>query len=76
MKLWVCTTKEFLREARLRARSPDLGIDLTAVQRRKRLQWANTDLRWPLAHWRSVLFKYEIRFQLYWADGRYMYGVM
>ncbi|CDQ97158.1 unnamed protein product [Oncorhynchus mykiss] len=46
------------------------GLDLTAVQHRNRLQWANAHLRWPLARWRSVLFTDESRFQLYRADGR------
>ncbi|MBN3283616.1 HTRA2 protease, partial [Polyodon spathula] len=44
-----------LREAHLRARCPHQGLDLTAVRRRNRLQWANAHLRWPLARWRNVV---------------------
>jgi hypothetical protein len=50
------TVRDRLREAHLRVRRPHQGFDLTAVRRRNRLQWANAH-RWPLARWRSVLFR-------------------
>ncbi len=34
-----------LREAHLHARCPHLGLDLTAVRRRDRLEWANAHIR-------------------------------
>ncbi|MBN3281678.1 TCB1 transposase, partial [Polyodon spathula] len=64
------TVRNHFREAHLHARHPHQDLDLTAVWRRNRLQWANAHLRWPLARWRSVLFPDESQFQLYWADGR------
>ena len=57
-------------EAHLHARRPHQGLDLTAVRRRNRLQWATAHLRWPLARWRCVIFMDESRFQLYRANGR------
>ncbi len=45
------------------------GLDLTAVCRRNRLEWANTHIRWRLALWRGALFTDESRFSLYRADG-------
>jgi hypothetical protein len=51
MKLWVCTTKEFLNklseivlEGNLLARCPHQGLDLTVVWCRNRIQWANGHL--------------------------------
>ena len=64
------TVRDRLREAHLCARPPHQGLELTAVQRCTRFQWANTQLQRPLAHWRSVLFTHESWFQLYRADGR------
>ena len=58
------------REAHLRAHHIQ-GLDLTAVWRRNRLQWANAHLRWPLGRWRSVLFMIDSWFQLYRTDGRH-----
>ncbi len=46
------------------------GLDLTAVYRRNRLEWANAHIRWCLVLWRGVLFTVESRFSLYRADGR------
>ena len=69
------TVRNHLREAHLCAHRPHQGLDLTAVWLRNQLQWANDCLRWLLAHWRSVLFMDESRFQLYWADSS-VYGVM
>ncbi len=57
-------------EAHLHARCPHRGLDLTAVRRRNRLEWANAQIRWRLARWRGVLFTDESRFSLYRADGR------
>ncbi len=57
------TVRNHLREAHLH-------LDLTAVCRRSRLEWANAHIRWRLALWRGVLFTDESRFSLYRADGR------
>ncbi len=46
------------------------GLDLTAVRRRNRLEWANAHIRWRLALWRGVLFMNESWFSVYRADGR------
>ncbi len=59
-----------LREAHPHARRPHQGLDLTAVRRHNRLEWANAHIRWRLALWRGVLFTDESRFSLYRADGR------
>ncbi len=64
------TVRNCLREAHLHARHPHRGLDLTAVRRRNRLEWANAHIRWRLALWRGVLFTHESRFSLYRADGR------
>ncbi len=42
-----------------------MGLDLTAVRRRNRLEWANSHIRWHLALWRGILFTDESRFSLY-----------
>ncbi len=64
------TVRNRLREAHLHAHRPHQGLDLTAVRRRNRLEWANAHIRWRLALWRGVLFTDESRFSLYRADGR------
>ncbi len=64
------TVRNRLREAHLHARRPHRGLDLTAVRRRNRLEWANAHIRWHLALWRGVLCTDESRFSLYMADGR------
>ena len=64
------TVRNPLREAHLHARRPHRGLDLTAVRRRNRLEWANAHIQWRLALWRGVLFTDESRFSLYRADGR------
>ncbi len=64
------TVRNRLREAHLHARRPHRGLDLTAVCRRNRLEWANAHIQWRLALWRGVLFTDESRFSLYRADGR------
>ena len=51
------------------SRRPHRGLDLTAIWRRNRLQWANGHLQWPLARWRSVFFTDESRYQLRRASG-------
>ncbi len=61
------TVRNCLREAHLHARRPHRGLDLTAVRRRNRLEWANAHIR---ALWRGALFTDESRFSLYRADGR------
>ncbi len=64
------TVRNRLREAHLHAHRPHRSLDLTAVRRRNRLEWANAHIRWRLALWRGVLFTDESRFSLYRADGR------
>ncbi len=64
------TVRNSLREAHLHARRPHRGLDLTAVHRRNRLEWANAHIQWRLALWSGVLFTDESRFSLYRADGR------
>ncbi len=64
------TFRKCLREAHLHARRPHRGLDLTAVHRRNRLEWANAHIRLRLALWRGVLFMDESQFSLYRADGR------
>ncbi|KAL0178731.1 hypothetical protein M9458_027625 [Cirrhinus mrigala] len=64
------TVRNRLREAHLHARRPHQGLDLTAVRRRNRLEWANAHIRWRLALWRGFLFTDESRLSLYRADGR------
>ncbi len=49
------TVRNRLREAHLHARRPHRGLDLTAVRRRNRLQWANAHIRWRLELWRCSL---------------------
>ncbi len=64
------TLRNRLREAHLHAYRPHWGLDLTAVSRCNRLEWANAHIQWHLALWRGVLFTDESRFSLYRADGR------
>ncbi len=64
------TVRNCLREAHLHACRPHRGLDLTAVRRRNRLEWANAHIWWRLALWRGFLFTDESRFSLYSADGR------
>ncbi len=64
------TVRNHLREAHLHARRPHRGLDLTAVCRRNRLEWANAHIPWRLELWRGVLFMDESQFSLYRADGR------
>ncbi len=64
------TVRNRLREAHLHVHRPYRGLNLTAVRRRNRLEWANAHIRGRLALWRGVLFTDESRFSLYRADGR------
>ncbi len=64
------TVRNHIREAHLHARRPHRGLDLTAVRRLNRFEWANAHIRWRLALWRGVFFTDESRFSLYRADGR------
>ena len=57
------TVSNCLREAYLRARSPHQGLDLTAVRRRNRLQWAKCSPSMATGEVRSW-------FQLYRAYGK------
>ncbi len=58
------------REFGSTSNQPHRGLDLTAVRRHNRLEWANAHIQWHLALWRGVLFTDESRFSLYRADGR------
>ncbi len=49
------TVRNHLREANLHARRPHRDLNLTAVRRCNRLEWANAHIRWRLALWRGVL---------------------
>ncbi len=53
------TVRNHLREAHLHARHPHRGLDLTAVRRHYRLEWANAHIQWCLALWRDILFTDE-----------------
>ncbi len=64
------TVRNRLREAHLHDRRPHRGLDLTAVRRCNRLEWANAHIWWCLALWKVVFFMDESRFSLYRADGR------
>ncbi len=64
------TVRNRLREAQLHVRHPHRGLNLTAVRRRNRLEWANAHIRWHLALCRGVLFTDESRFSIYRADGK------
>ncbi|XDV28191.1 hypothetical protein PO909_031543 [Leuciscus waleckii] len=64
------TVRNRLREAHLHARRPHRGLELTAVHRRNRLEWANVEVFSSLGKCRGVLFTDECRFSLYRADGR------
>ncbi len=70
------TVRNRLREAHLHARRPHRGLDLTAVHRRNRLEWANAHIRWRLALWRGVLFTDESRFSLYKQMADSVYGIV
>ncbi len=69
------TFRNRLREANLHARRSHRGLDLTAVRRLNRLEWANAHIRWRLALWRGVLFMDESQFSLYRTDGRWFADV-
>ncbi len=45
----VQTVRNRIREAHLHARHPHRGLNLTAVHRRNRLEWANAHIQWHLA---------------------------
>ncbi len=64
------TVRNHLRETHIHARRPHRDLDLTAVCRRNRFEWANAHIRWRLPLWRGVLFMDESRFSLYMADGK------
>ncbi len=48
-KISAQTVKKCFREAHLHTRHPHRGLDLTAVRRHNRLEWANAQIRWCLA---------------------------
>ncbi len=70
------TVRNRLREAHLHVRRPHQGLDLTAVCRRNRLEWANAHIRWCLAPWRGVLSLDESGFHCTGQMADSVYGVM
>ncbi len=60
----------------MHARRPHRGLDLTAVRRRNRLEWANAHIRWCLALRGGVLFTGESQFSLYKQMADSVYGVV
>ncbi len=65
-----------LREAHLHARHPHRGLDLTAVHRRNRLEWANAHIRWCLALWRGVSSRMNPGFHCTGQMADSVYGVV
>ncbi len=70
------TVRNRLREAHLHARLPHRGLNLTAVRRRNRLEWANAHNRWRLTLWRGVLFTDESGFHCTGQMADSVYGIM
>ena len=68
------TVRSHLREAHLHAHRPHRGLNLTAVRRRTRLEWADAHIRWRLALCRGVLFTNESRF--FTVQGRWQTACM
>ncbi len=68
------TVRNRLREPHLHARRPHRGLDLTAVHRRDRLEWANAHIRWHLALWFSSRMNPSFHCTGQMADC--IYGVM
>jgi hypothetical protein len=64
------TVRNRLRDGGLRARSPYVGLVLSARRRQLRLAWARRHLRFTRADWGRVLFTDESRFNLRRSDGR------
>ncbi len=62
--------RNHFRDAHLHARRPHLGLNMTTVRCRNRLEWGNAHILWYLALCRGVPFTDESRFSLYRADGR------
>ncbi len=65
------TVRNHLREAHLHAHRSHRGLDLTAVRRRSRLEWANAHIRW-----RGVLFTMNPGFHCTGQIVDSMYGVV
>ncbi|CDR01120.1 unnamed protein product [Oncorhynchus mykiss] len=53
----------------MRARSPQVGVVLTAQHRAGRLAFAREHQDWQIHHWRPVLFTDESRFTLSTCDS-------
>ncbi len=70
------TVRNHLREAHLHARRPHRGLDLTAVRRRNRLEWANARIRWRLALWRGVWCSLHGWIPVFTVQGRWQTACM
>ncbi|KAI4885771.1 hypothetical protein NFI96_006790 [Prochilodus magdalenae] len=64
------TVRNRLHEDAMRARSPQVGVVLTAQHRAGRLAFAREHQDWQISHWRPVLFTDESRFTLSTCDRR------
>ncbi|CDQ79256.1 unnamed protein product [Oncorhynchus mykiss] len=59
-----------LHEGGMRARRPQVGVELTTQHRAGRLAFAREHQDWQIRHWRPVLFTDESRFTLSTCDRR------
>ncbi|MFC1381391.1 MAG: helix-turn-helix domain-containing protein [gamma proteobacterium symbiont of Clathrolucina costata] len=59
-----------LREFDIRCRRPYVGTPLTAVNRRRRLRWANQHRRFLVRQWRNILFTDEVKVMIDFNDRR------
>ena len=66
----VSTFLNRLRSAGLKAHRPYVGVLLTVLYRRLRLNWARGQNRWSRRRWNLVLFTDESRANVQFADGR------
>ena len=64
------TVRRRLREAGLASRRPAVRPVLSAVNRARRLAWAQVHVTWTRQQWSQVLFTDESRFNLSFNDGR------
>uniref|UniRef100_A0A9J8CD08 Transposase Tc1-like domain-containing protein n=1 Tax=Cyprinus carpio carpio TaxID=630221 RepID=A0A9J8CD08_CYPCA len=70
------TVRHRLREAHLHARHFHRGLNLTAVRRCNRLEWANAHIRWHLALWRGFSSRMNPGFHCTGQMADSVYGVV
>ncbi len=70
------TVRNHLREAHLHSHRPHRGLDLTAVRRRNRLEWANAHIRWRLALWEVFSSRMNPGFHCTGQMADSVYGVV